>query len=99
MPLPAEATHEIVDHTLHQVHSVDRGRNIHTHIYLSVQLTYLSFVLLPTFPSYQHPYCFVIGANFANKRLIPVGAGKATSSSVSSPVPVTLTIVPVPHLL
>src|SRR5699024_1555535 len=44
-------------------------------------------------------YCFVIGANFANNRLIPVGAGKATSTSISSPSPVTFTIVPIPHLL
>lgn len=43
-------------------------------------------------------YSRSIGANLAKSFLIPVGLGKAMSNSVSSPVPFTLTTVPVPHL-
>src|SRR5699024_3062621 len=44
-------------------------------------------------------HCFVIGANAANNFFIPVGAGKATFNSNSSPLPLTLTTVPAPHFL
>ena len=42
-------------------------------------------------------YCFVTGANFANKRLTPIGLGNAISNSFASPSPFTLTTVPTPH--
>ena len=42
-------------------------------------------------------YCFVTGANFANKRLTPIGLGNAISNSFASPSPFTLTTVPIPH--
>src|SRR5690625_2446896 len=46
------------------------------------------------------PYSsFVIGASCASTRLMPVGAGKAISSSIVSPSPCTFTTVPVPHFL
>src|SRR5699024_6501963 len=40
-----------------------------------------------------------MGANLASNRLIPVGAGKAISNSISSPSPFTFTTVPTPHFL
>src|SRR5699024_11085205 len=65
--------------------------------YLYILLFFLSLVLSLT---HLHLiYSFVIGANFANKRLIPVGAGKAMSNSKSSPCPLVLTTVPTPHIL
>src|SRR5699024_12780266 len=40
-----------------------------------------------------------MGANLASNRLIPVGAGKAISNSISSPSPFTFTTVPTPPFL
>src|SRR5690625_7462200 len=59
-----------------------------------------SDLALVVYPLLQGPpYSFVIGANLANTRLIPVGVGNAISSSIASPSPCTFTTVPTPHFL
>src|SRR5690625_7827444 len=88
----------VSDHITRQVHSVCRVHNIHIHIGLIFLLMHQSDLALVVYPLLQvPPYSFVIGANLANTRLIPVGAGNAISSSISSTSPCTFTTVPPSH--
>src|SRR5690625_4228544 len=90
----------VSDHIPRQVLSVCRVHNIHIHIGLIFLLMHQSDLALVVYPLLQGPpYSFVIGANLANTRLIPVGAGNAISSSIASPSPRTFTTVPTPHFL
>src|SRR5690625_4207717 len=95
----ALAVHVIFDHIQRLEHLVHPVHGIHDYNDGVADEALLSDPVLPVYPFIQHLYFFVIGANLANKRLIPVGAGKATSSSIASPSPCTFTTVPTPHFL
>src|SRR5699024_12315618 len=97
--LPIVTVLEIFRHKPHQVHTGDPTHNIR------VQNDYFVLLICPSFPSLvadlstYTSYCFVMGANLASNRLMPVGAGTAMSNSISSPSPFTFTTVPTPHFL
>ena len=73
-------------HTLHPVRLAYRAHNIHNHIDSVIRSVLVFDPALFVYPL-ADSYSFVIGANFASNRLIPTGAGKATSNSILSPSP------------
>src|SRR5690606_16537278 len=89
-------------HIPHLVQRAYPTHGIHNCTDLEAHVVHELALLLTFFPYIQSSlsYCtFVIGANFASNRLIPVGLGKAISNSFDSPSPFTLTTVPIPHFL